>query len=59
VAHTLLQIAFYILRDRKSYRELGADYFDQLHPNRVKRYLVKRLERLGFQVSLAPAAQPA
>jgi len=25
----------------------------------VKRYLVKRLERLGFQVSLAPAAQPA
>jgi len=59
VAHTLLQIAFYILRDRKCYQELGANYFDQLHPNRVKRYLVKRLERLGFQVRLVPAAQPA
>ena len=59
VAHTLLQIAYYILRDGKCYRELGADYFDQLHPNRVRRYLVRRLERLGFQVSLVPAAQPA
>jgi transposase len=59
VAHTLLQIAYYILRDGKCYRELGADYFDQLHPNRVRRYLVKRLEKLGFQVSLVPAAQPA
>lgn len=59
VAHTLLQIAYYILRDGKCYRELGADFFDRLHPNRAKRYLVKRLERLGFQVSLAPAPQPA
>ncbi len=59
VAHALLQIAYDILRDGKWYRELGADYFDQLHPSRVKRYLVKRLERLGFQVSLVPAAQPA
>ena len=59
VAHTLLQIAFYILRDQKCYRELGPDYFDQLHPNRVKRYLVKRLERLGFQVNLTLAAHPA
>jgi transposase len=58
VAHTLLQIAYYILREGKCYRELGADYFDSLHPNRTKRYLVKRLERLGFQVSLTPAVQP-
>ena len=58
VAHTLLQIAYYILREGKCYRELGADYFDRLHPNRTKRYLVKRLERLGFQVSLTPAVQP-
>jgi transposase len=59
VAHTLLQIAYYILRDGKCYRELGADYFDRLRPSRAKRYLVKRLENLGFQVTLAPAVQPA
>jgi transposase len=58
VAHGLLQIAFYILRDGKCYRELGADYFDRHHPNRTKHYLVKRLEQLGFQLSLVPAAQP-
>jgi transposase len=57
VAHKLLQIAFYILRDGKCYRELGADYFDRLHPYRVKRHLVRRLESLGFQVNLVPASQ--
>ena len=58
VAHSLLQIAFYILRDGKCYQELGADYFDRLPPNRAKRCLVKRLKGLGFQVTLVPAAQP-
>lgn len=57
VAHALLQIAYYILRDGKLYHELGADYFDRLHPSRTKRYLVKRLEGLGFQVTLVPAVQ--
>jgi hypothetical protein len=36
-------------------RDLGTDYFGKLHPERLKRKLVKRLERLGFQVTLASA----
>jgi hypothetical protein len=34
--------------------ELGANYLDQLEPERLTRYLVKRLERLGHKVTLEP-----
>jgi transposase len=53
-AHHLLVIAFCILRDGSSYRELGGDYFDQLHPERTRNRLVRRLQRLGLDVSLHP-----
>ncbi len=55
LTHRLLVITYNILRTGEVYRELGADYFERLHPNRVKRYLVKRLERLCFEVRLVPA----
>lgn len=50
VAHKILVIAYYILRDGVAYREAGGDYFDQLHPERTARRLAKRLERIGYTV---------
>ena len=58
VAHTVLVIAYHLLRYQEDYRELGADYFDRLHPERLKRSLVRRLERLGHRVILEPLPQP-
>ena len=58
-AHRLLVIAFCILRDRTEYREIGGDYFDQLHPDRTRNRLVRRLQRLGHDVFLQPRANPA
>jgi transposase len=55
VAHALLVIVYHVLRDAVAYRDLGPDYFDRLHPQRVKRNLVKRLEGLGYKVQLVPA----
>lgn len=55
VAHALLVITYHILSRPVEYRDLGANYFDKLHPERLKRKLAKRLEGLGFQVSLQPA----
>jgi len=52
VAHALLVITYHILSRPVEYRDLGPNYFDKLHPERLKRKLVKRLEGLGFQVSL-------
>jgi hypothetical protein len=49
-AHQLLLIAFYILLDGTVYHEKGGNYFDQLNPERTKRKLMARLERMGFDV---------
>ena len=59
VAHKLLVIAYHILRDGTCYSDLGADYFDRLNPEGLRRRLTKRLEGLGFKVTLEPLAQVA
>jgi transposase len=51
VAHRLLTILFHIVRHGARYRELGDDYFDQLHPERAAHRLISRLERLGYDLS--------
>ncbi len=53
VAHTLLVIIYHIIKYRVDYQDLGPDYFLRLEPERQKRYLVKRLEQLGYEVQLA------
>jgi len=52
VGHTLLVIFYHMLKSPVEYKDLDRDYFDRLHPERLKRYLVKRLEGLGYQVTL-------
>lgn len=55
VAHSLLVVIYHLLKyPDKEFRDLGADYFAKLEPQRTQRQLVKRLERLGFQVTLTP-----
>jgi transposase len=57
IAHKLLVIAYHILRDGTCYSDLGADHFDRLNPEGLRRRLAKRLEGLGFKVTLEPLAQ--
>lgn len=52
VAHSLLVTIYHMLKTRTPYRDLGANWFDQLHPEKLTRYLVRRLETLGYKVSL-------
>jgi len=54
VAHTLLVIIYHVLKYNVEYQDLGPDYFDRLEPDRLRRYLVKRLQGLGFEVTLSP-----
>jgi transposase len=56
VGHQILEIAFYLMRDGKTYDELGADYFDRRHTDRTVRRHVRQLEALGFQVTIEKAA---
>jgi transposase len=59
VGHSLLVISYHMLKYDVEYQDLGVDYFDGRDPERLRRYLVKRLERLGYQVTLAPHADVA
>jgi transposase len=52
VAHSILVIAYYMLQRKEPYREAGGDFFDRLQPEDTARRLVKRLESLGYQVTL-------
>jgi hypothetical protein len=52
VAHSVLTIAYYILRDGSTYRDLGAGYFNDLDKERVQRHHVRSLEQLGYTVTL-------
>ncbi len=54
LGHTILVIVYHILTRRQPYHELGVAYFDQLDRQRVEQRLVRRLERLGYTVSLQP-----
>ena len=54
VGHTLLVIFYHMLKTGASDQDLGPDFFDKLKPEQYRRYLVKRLESLGFNVELKP-----
>ncbi len=56
VEHSILVIAYYLIKRHELYRDLGGDYFDKRRPEATATRLVKRLEKLGYQVSLQPAA---
>jgi transposase len=57
VAHALIVIIWHILATGKPYHELGEDYFTtRLDPERETRRLIAKLEALGHNVILQPAA---
>jgi transposase len=56
VGHSILVIAYHLLERSCGYEELGGDYFDKCDRQGVERRLVRRLEGLGYKVSLDPVA---
>lgn len=56
VAHQILTIAYYIMRDGVTYQELGPTYFDRRHKERAIRRHVRQLEALGLTVTVHEAA---
>jgi transposase len=54
VAHSILVIAYHILTRHEPYVDLGVAYFDERDRRAVERRLIKRLQGLGYEVSLQP-----
>jgi hypothetical protein len=45
-------MAYHMLKNGEFYRELGESYLDQFDRERTAKRLVKRLQALGFMVSV-------
>jgi transposase len=59
VARSLLVIADHLIQDGSRFIERGAGFFDQLHPQSTQQWLTRRLERLGYKVTLEPLGTAA
>ena len=55
VAHSIVVIAYYLLKRGEDYRDLGSNYFDDRQHDQVKKRLTHRLEALGYSVHLEAA----
>ncbi len=57
VAHSILTIVYHLLADPTTvFQELGGNYFVKKNPEQERRRAVRRLEALGFQVTLTPSS---
>src|SRR5260221_9732 len=54
LAHRILVIIYHLLKEEQSYRELGPGHADEQAAESSKRWAIRRLEQLGFAVSLTP-----
>jgi transposase len=52
VGHSILVSVYHMLKTKRPYDELGADYLDRIKADQLKRYFLKRLEQLGVQVTV-------
>jgi transposase len=59
VGHSILVIAYHILKDGTTYHELGQDYFDKRETARIQERLIARLQTLGLRVTVEPMPQVA
>ncbi|WP_219834255.1 IS110 family transposase [Paenibacillus sp. R14(2021)] len=53
VAHAMLRIAYYLLSRKEMYVDLGEDYFERHKQAAIVRNSVRRLESLGYAVSIS------
>jgi hypothetical protein len=54
VGHSILKSVYHLLSDTAPYKELGSNYLNEKLEKKRKAYLKKELEKLGYQVELAP-----
>jgi transposase len=55
VAHSMLIIGYHMLKTKQAYQELCGNYLDRIQKESLQRYHVKKLQNLGFTVSIEPS----
>jgi transposase len=52
VAHSLLMIAYEVIKEKTPYREMGGDYFEKRDLEKKRKKLIKQLEAMGLKVTV-------
>jgi len=56
VGHAILVMVYHLIQDGTEYQDLGPNYFDERNKEATVRRSVKRIENLGYEVTLHPKA---
>jgi transposase len=56
IQHDLLRAFYHMLKHQVPYADLGADFFDRRNLDHLRQHHLRRLESLGFKVTLEVAA---
>jgi transposase len=56
VAASMMVAVYHMLRDGIEYQDLGGDHFDRRDRTKIAHRLIRRLEELGLEVRVEPAA---
>lgn len=56
VGHKILIMSYFILKNKIPYKELGATYLDNQKKEKITKSYVKRLRKLGYEVTLTKVA---
>ena len=59
VGHSILVIAYHLLTNKRTYQELGGDYFDKRYAEKRRTRLIKQLQSLGLKVTVEEVPQAA
>lgn len=56
VAHSMIIVGYFLIKNQLQFRDLGADFFDRRHREHSARRAVKRLAALGYKVTIEEIA---
>lgn len=59
VGHSILVIAYHLLKNRTTYQELGGDYFDRRYRDKQRQRLIHQLQGLGLKVTVEELPEAA
>jgi transposase len=59
VSHSILVIAYNLLKKKATYQELGGDYFDRLHQHDRQLRLINQLQAMGLKVTVESLPEAA
>lgn len=54
VSHSVVVILYHVLSTKHPYTDLGGDYFEKLDTTHLQQHHTRRLEQLGYTVTLPP-----